>query len=356
MGKLLLIVVIVALSIVGILYIFKNTLTSKIISPLAKEKQEIFRPLEKYSFEALRKTSIARGKIEIGEVVKEEDGFVSRVFYFYDSFDNKRKKVSGLINLPVQKDGNSTVFPIIIMNRGFVEREKFTTGEGTRRTGEEFAKNGFITLAPDFLGYGESDMPSVNAMEERFQTYTTDLSLLASLPSLDTALAKSGLSQKADTEKVGLWGHSNGGHITLAVLAITGKSYSTVLWAPVSKSFPYSILYYTDEYDDHGKALRKLTADFEKDYDAEKYSVTNYFKWVKAPIQLHQGIDDEAVPYRWSDLLSQTLKDDDVAISYFTYPGENHNFNNGSWSQAVARSVVFYNETFSSASSPSVSE
>jgi len=127
-------------------------------------------------------------------------------------------------------------------------------------------------------------------------------------------------------------------------LAISGKNYPTVLWAPVSKPFPYSILYFTDEFDDHGKALRRAVADFEKDYDIEKYSPTNYLSWINSPIQLHQAVEDEAVPKRWSDQLNQELKKLNKDITYYTYFGENHNFNNGSWGLAIQRSINFYNE------------
>jgi len=32
---------------------------------------------------------------------------------------------------------------------------------------------------------------------------------------------------------------------------------------------------------------------------------------------------------------------------YYTYPGENHNFNNGSWGLAISRGLQFYNEKLS---------
>ena len=84
-----------------------------------------------------------------------------------------------------------------------------------------------------------------DVFEERFQTYTTAMNLLAGIEKWERA------------GKIGIWGHSNGGQIALTVLEISQKEYPTVLWAPVSKPFPYSILYYTDEAEDRGKALRK---------------------------------------------------------------------------------------------------
>jgi len=37
-----------------------------------------------------------------------------------------------------------------------------------------------------------------------------------------------------------------------------------MLWNPVSKLFPYSILYYTDSFEDKGKALRASLAKLDK--------------------------------------------------------------------------------------------
>lgn len=293
------------------------------------------KPLEKYSLESLKQREFAGSNITIDKVMKDDDEFTSSLFFF----TSDGKIVSGLINVP-KKEGE---FPVILMIRGFVPREIFTTGEGTRRSSETFARNGFITLAPDFLGYGESASPSALPIEERFETYTTALNLLSSIPNLNQALETIDEGRvQADTGKIGLWGHSNGGHIALTVLEITGISYPTVLWAPVSKPFPYSILYYTDEFEDHGKALRKVVADFEKDYDSEKYSLTNYLDWIMAPIELHQGTADEAVPTKWSDELYNNLKKLKKEITYFTYQGDDHNFSQGSWSKVVERNLQFY--------------
>lgn len=312
---------------------FQNT---TLIKPFGETGDTIIeKPLEKYSFDNLRKASFSPSVISLGDPLKDEKDFASYTFYYLVD----GKKVSGLLNLP-KKPGT---YPIIVLFRGFVEKDAFTTGEGTRRTAEYLAQNGFVTLAPDFLGYGDSEKGSDDGLEDRFLTYTTGLTLLSSLKNLDKTLqATESGTIVADTEKVGLWGHSNGGHIALALLGITGKVYPTVLWNPVSKPFPYSILYFTDEYDDHGKALRKLVADFENEYDIEKYSPTNYYKYITAPLQVDQAVDDEAVPIKWSDQLYEELKRLDKDVVYSTYPGENHNFQNGSWPEVVKKTGDFF--------------
>ncbi|MCL5433009.1 MAG: prolyl oligopeptidase family serine peptidase, partial [Patescibacteria group bacterium] len=295
--------------------------------------------------ENLKKSTFKDSPITFGDIIKDTPDFTSRVFYFDVDPSVKSgqvKKVSGLANIP-KKPGT---YPVIVMFRGYVDKEIYDFGVGTQHGGEFLAQNGFITLAPDFLGYGDSSPASTDSLEDRFQTYTTALTLLSSVKNLNQALINSGSDARADYEKTGIWAHSNGGQIALSVLEITGKSYPTVLWAPVTKPFPYCVLYFTDESIDNGKYLRKIVADFEKDYDIELYSPANYFSWINAPIQIHQGTDDEAVPLRWSNQFNDKLKDLGKTASYYTYPGENHNFNMGGWESAIQRSTTFYNTYF----------
>lgn len=299
------------------------------------------RPLDKYTIEALSAKNIPSVKIELGEVLKEEEDFTSYLFSF--SFDptlegKSEKKVTGLINLPAGRQV-SQKFPVIVMFRGFVDQEIYKTGDGTRRAAEFFAKNGFVTIAPDFLGYGGSDKESENIFETRFQTYTTALVLLNSLSSLGNLI----------NSDIFIWGHSNGGQIALTVLEITGKAYPTVLWAPVSKPFPYSILYYTDEAEDKGKLIRRELAAFEETYDVELYSLTNYLDRIKAPLQIHQGTADDAIPIDWTNNLSEKLLDLDIdrvtafGVNYYKYSGADHNLN-PSWDPVVLRNLQFFNE------------
>lgn len=317
-------------------FILNNSSRQNILSPLGQITEK---PLEKYSFDRLKNRIPAAGNMEIGNQLKTGGAFSSYLFYF----ETERKKVSGMLNVPA-KPGKH---PVLVLLRGFIDQKIYTTGEGTRRDGEIFAQNGFITLAPDFLGYGQSGSPSANPVEERFQTYTTVLDLLSSLPSLNQALiAIKDINVIPDISRAGLWAHSNGGQIALSVLAITGKHYPTVLWAPVSKPFPYSVLYYTDEFDDRGKALRRVVAGFEKDYDSDKYTFTNYMDWINAPIQLNQGTADEEVPEKWSDQLARELKGKGKDVAYITYPGEDHNFSRGSWDLIIQRNIEFYRKYF----------
>lgn len=321
---------------------FANTLYKGGSAPIQNIIPIVEKPLEKYTIDALSKTEIKPSQIEIGEILVENPTFTSHLFSmtFNPSLQQKSgqetKKVTGLINLP-KGEGP---FPIVVLFRGYVDQATYKAGDGTRSAGEYFAKNGFITIAPDFLGYGESDPEAANIFESRFQTYTTALTLIKSVNSIS----------QWNQKDIFLWGHSNGGQIALTILEITGATYPTVLWAPVSKPFPYSILYYTDESDDRGKLIRHELAKLEDLYDVEKFSLINYFDRIKAPISLHQGTLDAAVPKDWSDELAKKLdlsapKRRDLAFGgdYFIYPGADHNLN-PNWNLAISRSLNFFQE------------
>lgn len=314
-----------------------------LISPIGQVK-ETPTPLYEYSFDRLREKKFTPKKIELVEKMADGEGYQSWLF----KFDTDEGAVSGQANIPSQfsifplvasqlwRAGN---FPIIIMLRGYVEKEEYTTGVGTKNAAAYFAKNGFITMAPDFLGYGQSDPEPTDDLKSRFIRPATVLQLIASLEGLNREIATS--QTPRNDIKIGLWGHSNGGQIALSVLESTGRVIPTTLWAPVSKPFPYSILYYTDDVDDHGKYLIKLIADFEKIYDAEKFSLINYFNLIKSPIQFHQGTADESVPKKWSDDLAKNLIKEGIKINYFVYSGADHNLKPG-WDTAVKRDRDFF--------------
>jgi dipeptidyl aminopeptidase/acylaminoacyl peptidase len=204
-------------------------------------------------------------------------------------------------------------------------------GEGTQPAATVFAENGFVTIAPDFLGYGESDREATDVFESRFQTYTTAATILKSINSI----------KQWDGKNIFIWGHSNGGQIALTTLEIIGVNYPTVLWAPVSMSFPGSILYYTIEADDSGKSLTDFLAKFDEDYDPTKYSLTNYLNQIKAPIQLNQGTADTEVPYWITDDFNQKLKDATVSATYIKYSGNDHNMR-PDWNKVVENNLTFY--------------
>jgi len=318
--------VVVLLGTGAVFFVFEKK-SPLVLTPLSmlppKEK-----PLEKYSIENLAKRSYEPSPIVFEDPIATTSSYSVLPFYF----TSDGKKVTGLAHVPMTP--LSKKLPVIVQFRGFVDPNMYTPGMGTKHSAESFASNGFVSLAPDFLNYGGSDRGSTDVFEDRFQTYTTALNFLASIPNISFI----------DPTKVGIWGHSNGGQIALTVLTILGSqgaAYPTSLWAPVTAVFPYSILYYTDEFEDYGKALRKELALFETDYDVNQYAFYNYIDRIQAPLQIHQGTADEAVPVKWSDAFVKRMQQQGMNIKYYTYPGNDHNLVQ-SWNTVMTRDLEFF--------------
>lgn len=272
------------------------------------------KPLDKYTIENLRKRGGIPSKIT----------FSGNKFYYYSD----GRKISGIVNGATE---SAAIKPAILMLHGSADQGEYFPGFGTQNVAQVLAKNGYVTFAPDFLGYGESDKGPADDFENRFLTYTTNMDLIESICKLQISNCK-----------LALWGHSNGGQIALSILAITGKEVPTVLWNPVTKPFPYNILYFTDGYKDEGKWLRGALANFEKDYDVNKYSFDKYLDNIKAPILLQQGEADEWVPVRWSRDFNLKFKIYNLKFIYKEYFGANHNMM-PKWNEAVNDTLNFFN-------------
>lgn len=316
-------------------------------------KTAITKPYEKFSIDNLQKATFTPGIFKIEKELGSEKEYTSYLFSYTfnpEVITETTKTTTGQINIP-KGEGP---FPIVLMFRGYVDQTVYSTGTGTRPAAKYFAEHGFITIAPDFLGYGGSDREAGNIFETRFQTYTTAISLLkaieqfksnAELVKVNSEITNSRLltTHLLNYSSIDLWAHSNGGQIALTTLAVTGASHPTVLWAPASKPFPYVVLYFTDESDDGGKFIRRELAKFEETYDVDKYSYVNYLDNIKAPIQLHQGSADAAVPIAWNNELNAKLKSKEKDVTYFTYPGADHNLR-PDWDTVIERDVEFFNK------------
>lgn len=322
------VILVISFSLLIWIFTAKDT---QVFNPKGDQVNYVAKPYDKFSFESLADRGGIASNIVIGSKLADAPEYSSYMF----TYKSEGRKISGQLNLP----NLSRTMPIVVMARGYVEKTEYRTGIGTKNAAAFYAKNGFITIAPDFSGYGESDSEDENALGARLTKPVEILDLLASLRTLP----------QVDLTKVFLWGHSNGGQIMLSVMEIIGKGekygnlsiLGTTLWAPVSKPFPYNVLYYTDEANDQGKWLRSEIAKFEANYDVYKYSIDKYINNIDLPIQVHQGVADDSVPKKWSDELVKNLESNEKSVNYFVYPGADHNFKPG-WDTVVTRDLEFF--------------
>lgn len=71
---------------------------------------------------------------------QSQESYITQLF----GFDTAHGTVSGQIHKPL---GNG-LFPVLLLFRGYVDKEIYVPGIGTRNVARFFATRGFITIAP----------------------------------------------------------------------------------------------------------------------------------------------------------------------------------------------------------------
>ncbi len=325
-------------------------------------------PLLKYKIDELDKFNLAESEIKIIKKISENDDFIGYQF----SFMTQGSSMSGKLNLPKKYQDQK----IILMIRGYVPPEIFQSGVGTQAAAEVFVKEGFITVAPDFLGFGESSPDYLDSWEGRFVKPVQMMELIRNLEKVNFSQTVclfnaidggDSCNEQKTKSKIGIWAHSNGGQIALTTLEGFKVSYPTTLWAPVTAPFPYSVLFFSDEVADEGKASRSWVNIFEKDYDVFDFSLTKHLDRLRGPLQIHHGTADEAALLSWSLEFADKLDVENerrnrqilankeatsgaqqevlepIEYELLQYEGADHNLR-PSWSSVVARDVVFFKQ------------
>ncbi len=350
------------------------TTGSKVEFPniLLADPTPVPKPLQKYAIAELKQYPFQTSKIRVAEKVVDHDGYSEYLF----TYTTMGKAMSGLLTVPLPLPEDQSDLRTIVMLRGYVPPENYVSGIGTSPAARQFAKQGFITFAPDFFGYGGSDAESSDEWEARF---IKPIAVVELIRSLQTEGVAGDIMHLPTTQNIGIWAHSNGGQIALSALEIMGEPIPTTLWAPVTAPFPYSILFYGDEVADEGKSQRAWISMFEKIYNAADFSLTQHLDLLSGPLQIHHGTNDEAALKTWSDEftikldlendrradrllnLEQATQSADfdeklstssallqpIEYQYFVYPGADHNLRPvENWNSAVSRDISFFQKEF----------
>lgn len=337
-----------------------NLESNPLLSPLTEQIQEQVLPLNKYRIAELQKYSYQTSPLTIEKELEKESTYTSYLF----SYTTMGKKMSGVINVPANIDRNQDP-KVIVLLRGYVPQETYTSGTGTRNAAIYFAERGFVTVAPDFFGYGESDPEFEDEWEARFAKPIQVIELLKSIETQGVPLDGTAF-QQSPSKNIGIWAHSNGGQIALTTLEILQQPIPTTLWAPVTAPFPYSVLFFSDEEADEGKQARAWVNLLENKYNVLEFSLTQHLNKLTGPLLLHHGTADDAALVSWSDEFVQKVKIENerrenenrrvsspsaaqlkelplVDLTYYKYPNADHNLR-PVWDTVIARDLAFFRE------------
>ena len=236
-------------------------------------------------------------------------------------------------------------FPVIIFNHGYQIPKLYTPDGNYIAYMDSIASAGYIVFKPDYRGNGKSQGMPTSAYFS--PDYTVDvLNAISSIKKY----------KDANPGKIGIWGHSMGGQISLRVAEISSDIKVVVIWGGVVGSYNDIIYNWQDKVSYKPEAedlyLRNLGLSIllarygtpEKNLSFWK-SIDPFYNinLVNAPIQIHVGSGDNQVPPKFSkDLYNQLIKNGKKA-EYYEYAGANHDINQG-FSVAMKRTINYFDK------------
>lgn len=286
-----------------------------------------------------------RKKVYPGSEIKIEENLASGVNYnrYIASLRSEGLKIFGLLTVPrISKPENG--YPAVVFLHGYLAPQTYGTTERYVAHQDGFARRGYVTFKPDLRGHGKSEG---QAVASNFSAdYITD-----------ALNAKSSLQKmkEVNSEKIGMWGHSMGGGITLRSMVVSQDIKAGVIWAGVVgdwedllERYRKRIPWLTTQV--RPPTLASMSAFLEK-YGSpsanpkfwQAIDPYSYLSDISGPIQLHHGTADESVPLEFSQHLRDALQKEGKEVEYYDYPGSDHNIAQG-FSLAMQRSVEFFDK------------
>jgi len=256
------------------------------------------------------------------------------------SYLSEGLKIDALMTVPIG-ERPPTGWPVIVFNHGFIPPDVYVTTERYVAYVDLIARSGYIVFRSDYRGHGNSEGEARGAYST--PDYTVDVL---------NAVASMKRYPDADPNRIGMWGHSMGGYITLRSMVITDDIKAGVIWAGVVGS--YEDLLYNWRRGSGGSVpptprpgswrislVEQYGTPGENPGFWDSISANSYLADISGPVQLHHGTNDADVPLVFSENLFFQMLEADQNVELYKYEGDNHNISNF-FSTAMQRTIEFF--------------
>ncbi len=252
-------------------------------------------------------------------------------------------KIYGLLTIPSAEMPEGG-WPAIVFNHGYIAPAAYRTTERYVAYVDQLARSGYVVFKIDYRGHDRSEGVARGAYGD--PGYTTDvLNAVASLKAFPPV----------NPQKIGMWGHSMGGFLTLRAMVISKDIKAGVIWAGVVG--PYTDMLCCWPYADHLVSSLspdpdnrfnwrvqwvKLYGNPEQNPDFWKaISANSYLADLSGPLQIQHDTGDSEVPVQFSQDLYQEILDAGKTAEYYHYPGDDHDIANY-FNLAMQRTIEFF--------------
>jgi dienelactone hydrolase len=285
----------------------------------------------------LRQQKYPGSDIEIEQKLKPGPNY----FQFIASYRSEGLKQYALLTVPSGKRPE-TGWPTIVFNHGYVAPGEYKTTDRYVAYVDALARAGFVVFKPDYRGHGQSEGSAPGPYKS--QAYTIDvLNAVSSLKRF----------AEVDPERIGMWGHSMGGWITLRTMVTSSDIKAGVIWGGVVAG--YEELVWAGRPGDRLSAdsLYAARSNGMSLYTAHPLPPGNPALWqdlsanyfledLAGPVQLHHAQGDPIVPVEFSELLHDQGMAAGMPISLHKYRGDDHNIRRH-FEEAMRSTITFFN-------------
>lgn len=309
------------------------------ISPLGPETFLSDDLKKSITIEGLRSGSYSGSPTVIEETLPSAPTYTK----YIASYQSEGLKIYALLTVPKGKRPASG-WPVIVFNHGYIPPADYKTTERYLAYTDAFSKNGYIVFKPDYRGHGNSEGTPSGAYGSN--AYTIDvLNAVGSIKQY----------RDADQNRIGMWGHSMGGYITLRAMVVDPDIKAGVIWGGVVASQQDLLTNWhrrapspmPDQMATQSSWRQRFLDAFGGPDDNPAFwnsiSANAYLSDISGPIQLHHAEGDEEVPVEFSQKLAEELKTANKPVELYTYPGDNHNISSH-FAIAMQRSIKFFDD------------
>lgn len=300
----------------------------KVFSSQNQESTGILHPM---AIEALRGKEYSGGAFEIEQALPNGSNYQQ----FIASYKSEGLKIYGLLTVPLATRPQSG-YPAIVFVHGYIPPDQYSTTGNYPTYQAALARGGFVTFKPDLRGHGNSEGEPVQAHYS--EKYTVDtLNALAYLKQY----------QEVDPNRIGYWGHSNGGEIGLRTILVDTDIKAASFWAGVVGSYQDMFETYISDIpflrDDENPLTKEYGLPSNRSSFWKSVEPYEFIGDIDIPIQLQHGTADRSVPVELSLALKEALEVADKDVTYIEYSGDDHNIAQNS-GVAWQRTIAFFRE------------
>ncbi len=267
-------------------------------------------------------------------------------YRYYAYYMSEGLKIYGLLTVPFAAMPPAG-YPAIVFNHGYIPPAVYKTTERYIAYVDNLAQQGYVVFRIDYRGHDRSEGEARGAY--------SDPGYLA-----DVLNAVASLKQEpfVDPQRIGMWGHSMGGYLTLRAMVITPDIRAGVIWAGVVGSYadmlccwrakgaiPTPIPETPESTPGANRGWRNWITLYGSPQDNPVFwsgiSANSYLADISGPLQLHHGTADSEVPLNFSLKLYQDMTALGLPVEFYQYEGDDHNLSQD-FNLAMSRTIQFY--------------